>query len=69
MRNISISIILFLIFPFEKGKTDFCHKLLLTFNIQGDALVCYTDIEANNYKFCDEFDGYQTCYATYDKGK
>ena len=37
--------------------------------ILGETLVCYTDIEANNYKFCDEFDGFQSCYATYDKGK
>ena len=38
-------------------------------HILGEGLVCYTDIEANNYKFCDEFDGFQSCYATYDKGK
>ena len=30
-------------------------------------LVCYTDLEANRYQFCDEFDGFQSCYSTYDR--
>ena len=49
-------------------KTDTIRTSRTQNYILGEALVCYTDIEANSYKFCDEFDGYQSCYATYDKG-
>ena len=31
--------------------------------------MCYVDVEAKEYKFCDEFDGWQSCYSTYDKCK
>ena len=34
-----------------------------------ECLICYTNAEASEYKFCNEHDGYNTCFASYDKGK
>merc|ERR1712012_48581 len=31
------------------------------------SLLCYTDPEATTYQFCNEHDGYNTCFASYDK--
>ena len=36
---------------------------------KGISLICYTDKEASQYKFCNEDDGFRSCYASYDKGE
>ena len=35
--------------------------------IAGKSLTCYSDIEANQGKFCDENDRFNTCFSTYDR--
>ena len=37
--------------------------------MSGNCLTCYSDVEANQWKFCDEDDGFNTCFATYDQSK
>ena len=31
------------------------------------SLTCYTNVEATTTKFCNEADGYNTCFASYNK--
>ena len=49
-------------------------QILFTFNkfqcnLSVSSLICYTDLEAVNFEFCNEDDGYNTCFASYNKSK
>ena len=37
--------------------------------LSATSLICYTSADASEYKFCNEHDGFNTCYASYDKCK
>ena len=34
-----------------------------------EGLICYTSVDATDYKFWNEHDGYNTCFASYDQCK
>ena len=42
---------------------------LYFFIILAESLICYTSLDATDYKFCNEDDGYNTCFASYDQCK
>ena len=59
-----------LMYTIKEGKSsNFMRANLPIVLILASCLTCYSDLEANQWKFCDEDDGFNTCFATYDRSK
>ena len=35
----------------------------------GECVTCYTDVELTEEEYCPKYDGWETCYSTYDQSK